>query len=112
VLETLASRGPPIRIVGTRATLAAQTFELRLDALGHLVLLPTEAEVAESILPSIGLVKEGRAMRAGEVQTPTVQGLFDRGATSVSLACTETPSPLRASCADSNRALARACVVR
>jgi aspartate racemase len=116
-LGTIAPGHGPIGLVGTRATLAARIFEQQLNALGYTPLLPTESELAASILPSIRLIKEGRKTRAGEVLLPAVQALFDRGAAAVILACTETPvaldaveSPLRARCVDSNRALARACI--
>ena len=118
-LGTIASAAGPVGLIGTRATLAARIFEPQLDALGYPVLLPTEAELAASIMPSIRLVKDGQIRRAGDVLTPAVRALFDRGAAAVILACTETPlaldaieSPLRARCVDSNRALARACVAR
>ncbi len=75
---------------------------------------PAEDEMAESILRSIRLVKDRRALRAGEVLTRGVQALFARGAATVILTCTETPvagdaigSPLRSRCVDANRALAR-----
>lgn len=115
----LAPAGSAIGIVGTRATLAARLFDRRLEAGGHRPLQPTEGELAEFVLPSIRLVKQGRAEAAGHLLAPAVQALLDRGAAAVILACTETPialaaigSPLAARCVDSNRALARACVSR
>jgi aspartate racemase len=118
-VTALAAPGGAIGLIGTRATLSSQIFERKLARSGHPALLPTGAELAQAILPSIRLVKEGRAVQAGELLAPVVQALLDRGAVAVILACTETPialdaivSPLRARCADSNRALARACVAR
>jgi aspartate racemase len=106
-----------IGLVATRATLAARLFERPLAARGYPVLLPSEVELAESILPSIRLVKEGKPAQAGDLLQPAAQALFDRGAAAVILACTETPialdaigSPLRARCIDSTEALARACL--
>lgn len=118
-LPSKALPGGTVGLIGTRATLSAGIYESRLSALGYTCGLPSEAELVESILPSIRLVKEGRARRAGEVLAPAVQALFDRGAAAVILACTETPvaldaidSPLRQRCVDSNRALADECVAR
>ena len=111
--------GSRVGLVGTRATLAAGIFDLRLQADGFSIVLPGEDELAAMILPSIRMVKEGKAAEAGRVLEPAVQALLDRGASAVILACTETPvaldaigSPLIARCVDSNRALARACVAR
>jgi len=116
---TMAGPRSRIGLIGTRATLATGIFDRRLQADGYSVVLPSEAEMATAVLPSIRLVKEGRSAQAGELLAPAVQALFDRGAAAVVLACTETPvaldaaaSPLRARCVDSNRALAKTCVAR
>jgi aspartate racemase len=115
----IAAPRSSVGLIGTRATLAAGIFHRQLAASGYPVVLPSEEELAKAILPSIRLVKEGRAVQAGETLAPAVQALLDRGAAAVILACTETPvaldaigSPLRARCVDSNRALAKACVAR
>jgi len=119
LLTGIAAPGSRIGLVATRATLAARIFDTALEARGHAVLLPSEQELVEAILPSIRQVKEGRSARAGALLAPAVQALLDRGAAAVILACTETPmaldavaSPLRSRCVDSNRALARACAAR
>ena len=118
VRET-AAPGSSIGLIGTRATLAAGIFDRQLRASGYSAVLPSEEELATLILPSIRLVKEGRAVQAGGMLGPAVQALLDRGAAAVILACTETPvaldaidSPLRVRCVDSNRALAKGCVAR
>jgi aspartate racemase len=118
-VRKVASPGQPVGLIGTRATLAAGIYDRQLQAGGYRLMLPSEEELAQAILPSICLVKEGRAAQAGELLAPAVQALLGRGAAVVVLACTETPvaldasrSPLRAHCVDSNRALARACVAR
>jgi aspartate racemase len=118
-VRKVASPGQPVGLIGTRATLAAGIYDRQLQAGGYRLMLPSEEELAQAILPSIRLVKEGRAAQAGELLAPAVQALLGRGAAVVVLACTETPvaldasrSPLRAHCVDSNRALARACVAR
>jgi len=118
-VRKVASPGQPVGLIGTRSTLAAGIYDRQLQAGGYRLMLPSEEELAQAILPSIRLVKEGRAAQAGELLAPAVQALLGRGAAVVVLACTETPvaldasrSPLRAHCVDSNRALARACVAR
>ena len=118
-LRRVAPPGRQVGLIGTRATLAANIFDRRLQAAGYRALLPGEDELAATILPSIRLVKEGRPAEAGGLLAPAVQALLDRGAAAVVLACTETPvaldaiaSPLRALCVDSNRALAESCVAR
>lgn len=118
-VESVAPPGSRIGVVATRATLAARIYDRQLRSRGYAVALPTEDELAASVLPSIRMVKEGRSREAGALLAPAVQALLDRGAAAVVLACTETPvaldavaSPLRAHCVDSNRALARACVTR
>lgn len=115
----IAAPRSSVGLIGTRATLAAGIFNRQLAASGYPVVLPSEEELAKAILPSIRLVKEGRAAQAGEMLAPAVQVLLDRGAAAVILACTEMPlaldaigSPLRSRCVDSNRALAKACVAR
>lgn len=115
----IAAAGSRIGLIGTRATLAAGIFDRPLKAGGYAIALPSEAEMATAVLPSIAQVKQGRLGEAGAMLVPAVQALLDRGAAAVILACTETPmaldaaaSPLRARCVDSNRALAKACVAR
>jgi aspartate racemase len=116
-VATVAAPGSSIGLIATRATLAAGIYDRRVQKSGYTVALPSERELAEAILPSIKLVKEGKCSQAGAMLAPAVQALLDRGAAAVILACTETPlaldamgSTLRAWCVDSNRALARACV--
>ncbi|MCU0765525.1 MAG: amino acid racemase [Burkholderiaceae bacterium] len=118
-LQGIAPPAAPVGLIGTRATLAGGIFDRRLRAAGHPLLLPSEDELAATILPSIRKVKEGQPVEAGGLLAPAVQALLDRGAAAVILACTELPlaldavgSPLRARCVDSNRALAQACVAR
>jgi len=112
-----AAPGSRIGLVATRATLAAKIFEGPLQRRGYLPLLPTEAELACAIVPSIEAVKAGRNEDAGHLLAPAVQALLDRGAAAVILGCTETPlaldsigSPLRRHCIDSTHVLALACV--
>jgi len=116
-LAPLAAPGSRIGIVATQATLAAKIYEPPLQRHGYQPLLPTDAELAAAVLPSIAAVKAGRSEEGGRLLVPAVQALLDQGAAAVVLGCTETPlaldaigSPLRARCVDSNQALAAACV--
>jgi aspartate racemase len=114
---TQAAPGARIGLIATGATLATHLFDQRLEAMGFVPLLPTEAEMTALVLPAIALVKAGRALEGGQLVEQAVQALLGRGATTVVLACTETPlaldavqSPLRGQCVDCTAALARACV--
>ncbi len=111
------SRGAPVGIIATRATLAAQLFDAPLARLGCSLLQPTEQELQAIVLPAIEGVKAGRVAASGTPLERAVQVLLDRGAAQVILAYTEVPvaldaieSPLRARCVDTTAALARACV--
>ena len=112
-----AQPGNAIGIIGTEATLKSRLFDSELALRGFVPLLPTDDELRNWVLPAIEQVKAGRAASAGQQVERAVQALFDRAATVVVLACTETPlaldaitSPLRQRCVDTNAALARACV--
>jgi aspartate racemase len=113
----MAAPGARIGLIATGATLATQLFELRLQRKGFVVALSTDAEMTTLVLPAIEQVKAGRAREGGEHVERAVQALLARGATTVVLACTETPlamdaveSNLRGVCVDSTGALARRCV--
>ena len=116
-LAALAPAGSRIGLIATRGTLAGRVFDAPLVERGYTLVHSTDDELDSAVVPSIELVKVGRAEQAGRLLTPAVEALFRRGAVAVVLACTETPialdaveSPLRARCVDTNRALARACV--
>jgi aspartate racemase len=116
-LALLADAGAAIGIIATRATLAAQIFDVRLACAGYTAMLPDDATMETLVLPGIELVKAGDALRGGQLIEQAVQALLTRGARAVILACTETPlaldalqSPLRGQCVDSTAALARCCV--
>jgi aspartate racemase len=115
--EAKAQPGAVIGLIGTEATLASRLFDTELEQRGFTPLLPHDDELRKLVLPAIEQVKLGRAAEASARLERAVQALLDRGATTVILACTEIPlaldaiaSPLRASCIDTNAALARACV--
>ena len=112
-----AAPGARIGLIATGAMLATHLFDQRLEAMGFVPLLPQEGEMTALVLPAIAYVKAGQAVRGGQLIEQAVRALLGRGATTVILACTETPlaldtiqSPLRAQCVDSTAALARACV--
>jgi len=114
---TMAAPGARVGLIATGATLATHLFDQRLEAMGFSVLLPEESDMTALVLPAIALVKAGRALEGGQLVEQAVQALLARGATTVVLACTETPlaldavqSPLRVQCVDCTAALARACV--
>lgn len=116
-LTQLADAGSTIGIIATRATLAAQIFELALVRSGYTVLLPDDVVMNTLVLPGIECVKAGDTLRGGQLIEQAVQALLNQGARAVILACTETPlaldaikSPLRTQCVDSTAALARSCV--
>jgi aspartate racemase len=116
-LSVLAKAGSPIGIIATRATQAAKIFDAALIRSGYTVVLPDETMMNVLVLPGIEFVKTGEPVRGGQLIEQAVQGLLDRGARAVILACTETPlaldalnSPLRVHCVDSTAALARSCV--
>ena len=114
---TLAAPGAHVGLIATGATLATHLFDQRLEAMGFVPMLPDDHDMATLVLPAIDLVKAGRALEGGQLVERAVQALLDRGATTVVLACTETPlaldavqSSLRGQCVDCTAALARACV--
>lgn len=116
-LAHLAEDGSKIGIIATRATLAAQIFDLTLVRLGYTVVLPNESLMDRLVLPGIDMVKAGEPLRGGQLIEQAVQTLLNNGARAVILACTETPlaldatgSQLRSHCVDTTEALARCCV--
>jgi aspartate racemase len=109
--------GSRIGIIATQATLSAQIFDEPIQRSGYTVLLPSEAEMATHVLPSIEAVKAGQIAQGGRLIEQVVDGLIKQGASAVILACTEIPlaldaiqSPCRSRCVDTTAALARHCV--
>jgi aspartate racemase len=116
-LSKFANAGSTIGIVATRATIAAGIFDSALTRSGYKIILPQESEMDTLVLPGIEFVKLGETERGGHLIEQAVQLLLTQGASSVILACTETPvaldairSTLRHHCVDSTAALARSCV--
>jgi aspartate racemase len=116
-LQAPPPAGSRIGIIATQATLSARIFDEPLLRSGYTVLLPSEAEMATSVLPSIEAVKAGQSAQGGRLIEQVVNGLIKQGACAVILACTEIPlaldaiqSPCRSRCVDTTAALARHCV--
>ena len=86
----------PVGVLATPATLAMRLYQDGAGAAGWPCLVPTEAEMAEWVMPAIALVK---ANRVGEAYAPlaeAVRSLRSRGAAAVVLGCTEIPLGLQA----------------
>ncbi|MEN9761031.1 MAG: hypothetical protein RI906_857 [Pseudomonadota bacterium] len=116
-LLPMLSAGGSVGLIATRATLAGRIFDAPLMQTGYSLRVPDDESMDRLVLPGIELVKAGQTQQAGPLIEQAVQGLLQKGADAVVLACTETPvaldavrSPLRTKCVDSTAALARACV--
>jgi aspartate racemase len=116
-LAPMLKPGGSVGLIATRATLVGRIFDTPLMHAGYRVQVPDDQSMNQLVLPGIEQVKAGQPAQAGVLIEQAVQGLLQRGADAVVLACTETPvaldavqSPLRATCVDSTAALARACV--
>ncbi len=120
VCDMLAERGittGKVGLLGTDGTIKAGFFQQRFAAHGLDCVLSSRADQDQLVLPAIAAVKANDLLRAHGLAVNAVARLLDSGAQAVVLACTETPvaidyaaSPVKASCIDATRALARACV--
>jgi aspartate racemase len=116
----LRKRGNERRCVGllcTEATIAARIYEDRLDAHGIECVLNPPEERQQLVRFAIDEVKRGSLEEAGRAVERAAELLFERGAETVILGCTELPVALDAArsaiatrCIDATRALARECV--
>jgi|SRR5580658_19114 aspartate racemase len=109
--------GSRVGLLGTEAALEADIYQRRLTALNVRSLVNAPDLRARSVLPAIALVKQGEPEEAGRRLGPALEDLFDQGADSIILACTELPlalgaevSSARGRLIDPTRALARAAV--
>lgn len=116
-LATRANRPQTLGLIATKGTVAAGFFQRDLGSDGYRVLLSTEREQDECVLPAIEAVKRNALDVAHPLAIEAVARLLERGAEAVVLACTETPlalhhqpHPLAAQTVDATRALAQACV--
>ena len=108
--------GGDVLVLGTRATLAVQLFDTALHRRGLRARLPSEADLAGTVLPAIADVKAGRTALAGERVRPLRENALSGRSGCVLLACTELPLAARAvgiddpRCVDTTAALAATCV--
>ena len=116
-LEARDLRAGRVGLIATRGTIAAGFFQQRLNAAGLDILMSTEQEQHEWVLPAIEAVKRNALRIAHPLAARACESLRERGADLVVLACTETPIALdyaphsvSAICVDATRALAKACV--
>ena len=116
-LAARAHRPATLGLIATNGTIAAGFFQDRLGRDGYRVLLSTDREQDEWVLPAIEAVKRNALDVAHPLAIRAVARLLERGADAVVLACTETPLAIdhrphavAAQTVDATRALARACV--
>ncbi len=116
-LARCAAPDTRVGLLGTAATLAAGFFQAHLEQMGYEVMLPTERDLCDCVLPAITAVKRFDEEAACLCSSAAVQALLAAGADRVVLACTELPlamqgadESLRERCVDSVAALADACV--
>ena len=113
----LAGAGASIGVASTRATLTAGLFDRLLERYGLTPVTPTENELEHSILPAIAAVKAGELQEAARLAIESLDGMANRGANHILLACTELPVAAAAAtrwtsaiCIDTTRVLARTTV--
>lgn len=105
--------GPVIGLLATRGVMASGFHRRVIERAGFHVLAPPENAQVQ-VDRAIALTKAGEPGEARAYACAAVDNLFDRGVSTVVLACTELPVALgpRADDAilDANQALARACL--
>jgi len=95
--EAAAALAPAsVGLIATQGTLDAGWFQRRFAQRGIETLLPTAAEIADYFVPGCYAVKRGDIAAGGALLARQAQGLLDRGAERLVLACTEVPLALRA----------------
>lgn len=106
-----------VALLATDATLRSGFFQQRLQAAGFAVVLPSDEEMQELVLPAIACVKRHDMATALTLASEAVQRLLTRDLQRIVLACSELPPALEdadvsiaARCVDTLDALARACV--
>ena len=118
--DVLAAQGldaPTVGLIATKGTIAAGFFQRRLAARGMRVLLNSDIDQNECVLPAIAAVKRNDLTRGHDLAVRACAALRASGARAVILACTEIPPALEhrpndvaGFCIDATRALAQACV--
>ncbi len=107
-----------IGLMGTAATLAMRLYQDRLTSQGWECITPDDTQMAQKVMPAIGLVKANRVLEAFEPLSEVANDLAMRGASAVVLGCTEIPlgiqagpaARLKAPVIDTIDALARASI--
>jgi aspartate racemase len=106
-----------VGLLCTEATIAARIYQDRLSANGIECVLNPLTEREKLVRFAIDAVKRGSLEEAGQAVESAAALLFERGAQTVILGCTELPVALDAirsdaapRCIDATRALARECV--
>jgi aspartate racemase len=95
LLRKVAPEGT-VGVMGTAGTLAMRLYQDRLERQGWRCIVPTEAEMAAQVTPSIAEVKANRVSAAYAPLAAVVRSLATRGARAVVLGCTETPLGIQA----------------
>jgi aspartate racemase len=85
-----------IGLMGTAATLAMRLYQDRLGASGWEIIVPSDAEMARLVTPSIAAVKANRVSDAYAPLAEAAGLLAARGAAAVVLGCTEIPLGIQA----------------
>jgi aspartate racemase len=101
-----------VGILATAGTVCSDIYQQKLTAAGYEAIVPTDND-QKAVTTGIGLAKSGKASIAKNLFLQQIERLKMQGADIVILACTEIPAVLEdfEGLIDSNRALARRCVV-
>jgi len=92
--QQVLARNPQANSIGvlsTEGTARMGIYTQRLTALGLKPLTPLNEDFADLVSPGIALVKAGDLKAGGALLRQAADRLFDRGAESVILGCTEIP---------------------
>jgi aspartate racemase len=101
-----------VGILATAGTVCSGIYQKKLVAMGYEAIIPSEYD-QNIVTTGIGLAKSGKVLVAKNIFLQQIDRLKEQGAEMIILACTEIPAVLDNSeeLIDSNRALARRCVV-
>lgn len=111
------SSGSRIGLLGTRGTVKSGFYQRRFASFGIECLLSSADEQSDLVDPAVAAVKANKLDIATPLIERAAQRLFDQGASSVVLGCTEIPVVLKrfqpalaARCVDVTVALADTCI--
>ena len=101
-----------VGLLGTAGTICSGIYQQKLMAAGYETIIPIDND-QNAVTTGIGLAKSGKVGIAKNIFLEQIDHLKRQGADVVILACTEIPAVLEDfdGLIDSNRALARRCVV-